>query len=183
NHANILEITEADWDALISVHLKGHFACIKAAAKRMVEQKSGTIVTFSSRGAFMGGGPAYATVKAGIMGFTASLARGLKQHGITVNCIMPSAVTQLFPTTGARTMMGWSAPNWEAPDYTAPVVVYLATDEGKNITGQYIYASGGDIGFFPQPLQIQGATSLVRKYGKWTLDEIHEAISPLIGDS
>jgi len=178
--AGILDITEEDWDSLIAVHLKGHFACAKAAAKHMAAQRSGSIVTFSSRGAFLGGGPAYATAKAGIMGLTASLARGLKEYGVTANCIMPSAVTQLFPTTDPRGAMGWSAPFWEDPDYTAPLVVYLASDAARGITGQYFYASGGDIGIFPPPLQVQGATTLVRKMGKWSLDEIDDAIKPLV---
>jgi 3-oxoacyl-[acyl-carrier protein] reductase len=101
-----LETTEEVWDSIIAVHLKGHFACTKAAALEMAKQKSGRIINFSSRGSFFGkmGSLAYATAKAGIMGFTALLARALKEQGITVNCILPSADTGLFP--GIRVKLG-----------------------------------------------------------------------------
>ncbi len=74
--ASIIDMTEEQWDALMGVHLKGHFACTKAAASRMVQQKSGRIINFSSRAAFGGhaNGSAYATAKAGVMGFTLSMA-------------------------------------------------------------------------------------------------------------
>jgi len=178
-----LETTEEVWDSIMAVHLKGHFACTKAAALEMVKQKSGRIINFSSRGSFFGkmGSLAYATAKAGIMGFTALLARALKEQGITVNCILPSADTELFP--GIRVKLGDHMPlaSPPDPDFIAPVAVYLCTDEAKDMTGQFIYAGGGDVCIYAEPLQMTSAHRLIHKSGKWTLGELSEIIPSLMG--
>jgi 3-oxoacyl-[acyl-carrier protein] reductase len=181
----IVEMTEAVWDSILNVHVKGHFSCTKAAASEMVKQKSGRIVTISSRGAFFGprGCAAYSTAKAGVMGLSATLATELKEYGITVNCILPSAITQLFPNV-VRKMGGDNMPPplTREPEFVAPIVVYLATDEAQNITGQFIYVAGGDIAIYPQPLQmIAAGPRLARKVGKWTVDELGQVIPALVG--
>jgi 3-oxoacyl-[acyl-carrier protein] reductase len=91
-------LTPEGWQSIIDVHLNGHFYCCKAAITEMVKQKSGRIINFSSRAAAGGGGNmAYSAAKAGILGLTANLAGDMKDQGITVNCIVPSADTKLFP--------------------------------------------------------------------------------------
>lgn len=179
----VVETTEEVWDSIMAVHLKGHFSCSKAAAVEMVPQKSGRIITFSSRGAFYGyiGGLAYATAKAGIMGFSAMLAKELKEYGITVNCILPSAITQLFPQAKRPLGDNMPLPLTVEPDFVAPIVVYLATDEAQNITGQLIYAGGGDICIYTEPLQLTAAHRFIRKSDKWTVDELSELIPPILG--
>ncbi len=93
-----LELTDQDWDAVVGVHLKGHFNCIKAAAPEMVKRKGGRIICVSSRAAAGPGGcAAYSAAKAGILGLTSALAMEWKPQGITVNALIPSADTQLFP--------------------------------------------------------------------------------------
>lgn len=178
-----METTEEVWDSIMAVHLKGHFACTKAAAVEMIKKKNGRIINFSSRGAFFGraGSLAYATAKAGVMGFTGQLAKVLREENITVNCILPSADTELFP--GAKKGLGdhMPLPNPPDPDFIAPVVVYLCTDEARNITGQYIYAAGGDICIYSQPLLMTSLHRLIRKTGKWTLEELDEIIPSIIG--
>jgi len=73
-------------------------------------------------------------------------------------------------------------PPWLEPEYIAPLVVYLATDEAKGITGKYIHASGGDICIYAKPFQLSGESNMfVRKMGKWTVDELNEVFSQLIG--
>jgi NAD(P)-dependent dehydrogenase (short-subunit alcohol dehydrogenase family) len=183
--APITEITEQQWDAVINVHLKGHFSCIKAAVPEMIKQKSGRIINFSSICSlfgFQGKAISYNVVKSGIMGLTASLADGLKQHGITVNAILPEAVTQLFPFKDRKGQGdNMLLPQWMEPDYVAPVVVYLATDEAQYITSRFIHAAGGDICVYGQPFQIGGDTHiLIRKMGKWTVDELHQALSDVL---
>ena len=171
-----VQVTEEDWDSIINVHLKGHFNCTKAALTEMIKQKSGRIINFSSRAAFGGAGAlAYSTAKAGILGFTTSLSAELKEYGITVNAILPSATTNLFPGTAPR---GGDVPDSLSldPDYIAPIIAYLSTDEAQNITGQFIYASGGDICIYTRPLQPR---TFIRKIGKWTLDELIGVIPPL----
>lgn len=178
-----IELTERDWDSIIDVHLKGHLSCTKAAVMEMTKQKSARIINFSSRGAFFGvHNLAYATVKAGIMGFTAMLSRELKEYGITVNAILPSAVTQLFPGD-IRPRMGDNMPSILSPqpDFVAPIVVYLATEDAKNITGQFIYVAGGDICIYTEPLQLATAHKFIRKPGKWTPDELGEVVPSMLG--
>jgi 3-oxoacyl-[acyl-carrier protein] reductase len=80
---HIYETTEEEWDQIMSVHLKGHFACSKAAMLEMIKQKSGRIINFSSRAATGGGGsPVYSVAKAGILGFTSAVAADLAQFNI-----------------------------------------------------------------------------------------------------
>ena len=81
------EMTEEVWDSIITVNLKGQFSCYRAAAPKMIQQKSGRIINFSSRAAFHGPPVcvAYCVAKAGAMSFTADVSRELKPYGITVN--------------------------------------------------------------------------------------------------
>jgi NAD(P)-dependent dehydrogenase (short-subunit alcohol dehydrogenase family) len=179
-----IEMGETDWDSIVDVHMKGHFNCCRAALAEMAKQRNGRIVNFSSRAASGGGGNlAYCAAKAGILGMTSFLAAEFKEQGITVNAIIPSADTKLFP--GARPKFpGETMPATLSldPAYVAPLVTYLATDEAKGVTGQFFYASGGDVCIYPRLLQLpQPAPMFVRKVGKWTVDELCQVIPPLLG--
>jgi NAD(P)-dependent dehydrogenase (short-subunit alcohol dehydrogenase family) len=181
-----VDVTEADWDSILTVHLKGHFSCSKPAIVEMIKQKSGRIINISSRAAAFGAASLpYSVAKAGILGFTSMLSTELKEYGITVNAILPSAATKLFPGSKpgtTRMAVGDNMPTPIAmePEYVAPIIVYLATDEAKNITGRYIYASGGDLCFYARSLQLPGdAHILIRKNGKWTIEELSEVIPPI----
>jgi 3-oxoacyl-[acyl-carrier protein] reductase len=180
-----IEMTENDWDSVIDVHLKGHFNCTKAAIKEMVKQKGGKIINFSSRAASGGGGSVpYSAAKAGILGFTLALASELKEYSITVNAIVPSADTKLFPGPRPKFDSGERLPSslWISPDYVASIAVYLATDNAQDITGRIFYASGGDICIYSTPLTVPGDMPMfIRKIGKWTVDELKEVIPPLLG--
>jgi NAD(P)-dependent dehydrogenase (short-subunit alcohol dehydrogenase family) len=182
-----VEMTEEIWDSIMSVHLKGYFSCVKAALPSMVKQKSGRIINFSSIASFFGpGNPAYSTAKAGILGFTSSLAGELKEYGITANAILPSAVTKLFPNDQRKGFLDDHMPVSPCldPDYVAPMVTYLVTDEAQAITGKFFHVSGGDIGIYAKPLQLPGeAHMFTRKIGKWTVDELCEVIPELLGTS
>ncbi len=68
-----------------------------------------------------------------------------------------------------------------SPDHIAPAIVYLCSDEAKDITGKLIYVSGGDIIVYSHPLQLRAESPVVlRKIGKWTLDELSQALPPLL---
>lgn len=178
-----LEYPEDAWDSTMAVHLKGHFACGRAAAQQMAKQKSGRIINFSSRSSFYGsaGSLAYATAKAGILGFTAMQASTLKEHGITANCILPSAITQLFPGEKKNLGDNMPLPKVADPDMIAPVIVYLATDEAKDVTGKFIYAAGGDVCIYDQPFQMTSGHKFLRKSDQWTVDELSEVIPAVLG--
>ena len=175
-----LDITQEQWDATLAIHIGGHFACSQAAAREMVKQKSGgSIINFASRGAFplfKASGSSYAVAKAGILGFTTALSSELKKYNIRVNAICPNASTPLFPSVDPRGGMGIPKTTSLDPSDIAPMIVYLTTDAAKNITGQFIYAAGGDFCIFDRPLQPK---IYVRKIGKWTVDELGEAIPGL----
>jgi NAD(P)-dependent dehydrogenase (short-subunit alcohol dehydrogenase family) len=175
-----LEITQEQWDSTLAIHIGGHFSCSQAAARVMVQQKSGgSIINFASRGAFPmfgASGSSYAVAKAGILGFTTALSQELKKYDIRVNAICPNASTPLFPSTDPRGGMGIPRTLSLDPADIAPILVYLVTDAAKNITGQFIYAAGGDFCIFDQPLKPR---IYVRKIGKWTVDEIGDVMPGL----
>lgn len=178
-----VETTESDWDAIMAVHLKGAFSCAKAAMPYMIQQRSGRIINISSRGAFTGSQLAYSAAMAGVMGFSTVLARELAEYNITVNTIFPSALTQLFPSAASRSSLDFmpGSRTEKSPAFVAPMLVYLATDKAAKITGRLIYASGGDICLYTHPLRLSAANMLIRKPGKWTLDEIDEVVPTLLG--
>ena len=178
--AATVDTTQEQWDAIMAVHLGGHFAVSRAAARQMIKQKSGgSITNFSSLVAFPAFDPrgtSYSTAKAGVMGFTSALAFELKEQGIRVNCIFPQATTQLFAGTNPRGRPGIPATTSLAPGDIAPVIVFFATDEGKNVTGQFVYAAGGDFSVLDRPLKPK---VFVRKMGKWTVDELVKVFAGL----
>ena len=194
---SILEQTEADWDAQINVHLKGAFSCTQAAAKEMVKQKSGRVINISSPTpfAYKGFGSrsiAYSAAKSGIVGFTMTAAMQLAEHGITVNGIIPGAVTKLFP--GPPRPAGAAAPppagvaprgpsmlaGMGSPDFVAPTIVYLCTDDAKGITGRFFHASGSRVGVYAYPFDLNTTNSSVYKVGQWTIDEVKEVIPRML---
>jgi NAD(P)-dependent dehydrogenase (short-subunit alcohol dehydrogenase family) len=181
--ARSFEMTEAQWDSMISVHLKGHFACIKAALPYMIKQKSGRIINFSSQAAtFTAGSAGYSAAKAGIMGLTLSLSEDLKEFGITANAVFPNAVTSLFPMPDRSMGLGDNMPVATAlgPEYIVPLLTYLASDDAQKITGQLLYCGGGDLCIYARPLLMPGPHQFMRKNGKWTSEEIGQMFSTLV---
>ncbi|WP_328469593.1 3-oxoacyl-ACP reductase FabG [Actinoplanes sp. NBC_00393] len=162
NNAGVLrdnllhKMSGADWDIVMNVHLRGAFLCSRAAQRHMVPQKSGKIVNTSSVSALGNRGQAnYAAAKAGIQGFTRTLAMELGPFGINVNAVAPGfIVTEMTDATAAR--VGISAADMQAraaeitplrrvghPSDIAQVVAFLASDAASFITGQTIYVDGG----------------------------------------
>ena len=96
----VFNMTEAEWDAVIAVHLKGAFNVTRAASIRMREQRSGRIISMSSVSALGAPGqPNYAAAKAGILGLTWSTANALAKYGVTANAILPSGATRMIDST------------------------------------------------------------------------------------
>ncbi|OGO38405.1 MAG: hypothetical protein A2147_03375 [Chloroflexi bacterium RBG_16_57_8] len=196
---NILEQTEADWDSQINVHLKGAFSCTQAAAKEMVKQKNGRVINISSPTpfAYKGMGSrsiAYSAAKSGIIGFTITASRQLEEYGITVNGIIPGAVTKLFPGPPGPPRPAGTAPappaaaprpsgllvGMASPDFVAPTIVYLCTDEAKDITGRFFHAAGNRVGVYARPFDLNTSNSSVYKLGQWTVDEVKEVIPRML---
>lgn len=191
----IFNMSEEEWDSVLTVHLKGHFATTKAAAVLMRQQRFGRIINFSSSSGLMGnsGQANYGSAKAGIAGFTRVIARDLGRYGITANAIAPAADTrmtgaipqesrELRARTGISTTFGSRLANLveRTPEHIAPMVAYLAGDEAWNINGQIFYVAGGIISLAAQELPIRS----IRKNGRWTLEELAALVpSQLILDA
>lgn len=174
NNAGILRdrmffnMTEAEWDAVIAVHLKGHFCVTRPAAAIMRQQKSGRIINFSSTSGLLGnaGQANYGAAKAGIAGFTRVLALEMSKYNVTVNCIAPGAWTRMI-----NTIPGAAEPKGMKPECIAPMVVFLASDQAQHITGQTFGVRGNTITIMSQPRDI---SAMYTNNEMWTPQEIAE---------
>jgi NAD(P)-dependent dehydrogenase (short-subunit alcohol dehydrogenase family) len=148
----LVNMTEAEWDAVIAVHLKGHFAPTHHAAAHWRERsKAGeelharVINTSSPSGVFGNVGQAnYGAAKAGIAGFTLITAQELHRYGVTVNCLAPNARTRMTEDTFDMTAPPEGFDPLD-PANMAPVVVALCADEAQQITGQVFHVWGGAV--------------------------------------
>lgn len=168
------QISGEEWDRVMNVNANSMFSIVKAAVPYMKEQKSGRIVLFASRAAFGNGHSAvYSASKAAVMGLAGELGYELTPLGINTNCVLPSAVTGLFPKSKVA-YDGTPKPAPEGPDMIAPMTVYLCSDECE-VSGEYFYISGCDVGLYPRNRLPVG---LIRKGNetKWTVDELVKMI-------
>ncbi len=144
----VLELTEADWDRLLDVNLKGAFFCAQAAARAMRDRARGVIVNVASDAAWSGGiNPCahYAASKAGMVSITRSLAKELAPHGVRVNALAPGLITTDMGGTAGSTLPGLRIPLGRegTPEEVAAAVVFLASDEASYVTGANLNLSGG----------------------------------------
>lgn len=152
----IHKLSDDDWDTVMNVHLKGAFYCSQAAQQHMVAQRYGKIVNFSSTSALGNRGQLnYATAKAGLQGFTKTLAIELGKFNINVNAVAPGFIeTDMTRATAER--MGVDFEQFKAygaqqsvlgrvgqPIDIANAVLFLVSDESSFITGQTLYVRGG----------------------------------------
>jgi len=182
----IFNMTEEEWDAVVAVHLKGHFCTIRPASALMRQQKGGRIINFSS-GSALGapGQPNYAAAKAGILGLTYSCANALAKYDITCNAIMPGAATRMTDTIPANfaQRMGLSTSSEQAqaspmdPANVAPIVVFLASDAAQNVTGQCFGASGYRISLYTHMVP----EKVIYSEGPWDLDHLFKVFNSTLG--
>src|SRR5688572_6931597 len=135
----IFNMTEAEWDAVVAVHLKGMFNCTQAASVRMREQRYGRIISMSSVSALGSAGqPNYGAAKAGILGLTWSTANAMGRYGVTCNAILPSGATRMVDSTPRAREEFERTGVWPSeaakgterdPDNVAPLVAYLASEQ------------------------------------------------------
>ena len=152
----IFKMSTADWDAVMDVHLRGAFLMTRAAQTHMTQAKWGRIVNISSTSALGNRGQAnYATAKAGLIGFTKTLALELGKFGVTANAVAPGFVeTDMTQATAAR--QGIDYEDWKLtvardipigrigqPEDIAAVASFLCRDEAGYVSGQVIYVNGG----------------------------------------
>jgi NAD(P)-dependent dehydrogenase (short-subunit alcohol dehydrogenase family) len=157
----LFNMSEAEWDAVIDVHLKGTFNTSRAASIAMRQQKSGRIINMSSVSALGAPGqPNYAAAKAGIIGLTWSTANAMAKYGVTANAIMPSGATRMIDSTPRGREVFEQTGKWPSelaagtdrdPDNVAPLVVYLASDAAAGVNGQVFHSFGYGYTLLAQP--------------------------------
>ncbi len=146
----LMRLKDEDWDAVLQTNLTGTMYCTRAVLRPMIRQRSGRIINISSVIGVMGnpGQASYAAAKAGILGFTKTIAREVGVRGITVNAIAPGFITtdmtaqipeqhqnQLLDLIPLRRFGG--------PEDVADAVCFLASDAARYITGQTLHVDGG----------------------------------------
>jgi NAD(P)-dependent dehydrogenase (short-subunit alcohol dehydrogenase family) len=187
------KMTDDDFDAVVETHMRGTFTCGRAAAIRMREQnEGGRIVVVSSiagqRGNF--GQTNYAAAKAGIAAFARTWAMELAKFNITVNAIVPNAITRMIASIPGMGPLVEQAERGEPlpdlirkgmgmglPQDVAPLLVFLASDAAKDVTGQCIGLGGDKLSLWSHPQEIR----MAYRDGGWTADAIAEVWSSSVG--
>jgi NAD(P)-dependent dehydrogenase (short-subunit alcohol dehydrogenase family) len=186
-------MTDEDFDAVIATHLRGTFTCARAAVKQMRSQGSGgRIVVVSSiagqRGNF--GQTNYAAAKAGIAAYARTWAMECAKANITVNAIVPNAITRMISTIPGMASLVEAAEKGEPLPATvrkqmgmgtaedvAPLLVFLSSDAAAGVTGQCIGLGGDKLSLWSHPKEI----SVAYRDGGWTADAIAEVWSTSVG--
>ncbi|MFN0096233.1 MAG: SDR family NAD(P)-dependent oxidoreductase [Dehalococcoidia bacterium] len=195
----IFNMTEAEWDAVIAVHLKGHFTITRFASMVFRQQRSGRIVNTSSESGLGNMGQAnYSAAKEGIVGLTRTLALDLGRYGATANAIRPRAATRLTispemeearkrreaaraagttaseDSSAEQAISGITA---MAPELIAPLVVYLCTDAAANVNGRDFLVGGAEISLMSLPVRER----TIYREGGFTLDSLARIFPTTLG--
>jgi NAD(P)-dependent dehydrogenase (short-subunit alcohol dehydrogenase family) len=186
----LVNMTEEEWDAVIHVHLKGHFVPTRWAAaywrekSKAGEQVKASVINTSSTSGLLGnpGQANYGAAKAGIASFSIITAQELGRYGVRVNCIAPAARTRLTEATpGLGDIV--KAPEdaakfdvWD-PANISPLVAYLATEDASE-TGKTFFVQGGVIRAF-QPWTM---TDTIDKNDRWSVAELQAEMKKLVSD-
>lgn len=193
NNAGILRdrmsfnMSEAEWDDVIAVCLKGTFACARAAIREMRRAgDGGRIINITSRSGLRGsvGQANYAAAKAGVLGLTRTLCQEVSKYGITVNAVCPRAVTDMTDSIPEdvkkkkdASWAGTSVVRRGTPDQVAPAVVYLASDDAEGITGQVVGIGGDKLSLWSHPREVTEAFV----FGGWTIENMRELFRSSVG--
>ena len=197
----VFNMSEAEWDSVIDVHLKGHFTTTKHASLVFRQQRSGRIVNTSSESGLGNMGQAnYAAAKEGIVGLTRTCALDLGRYGVTVNAIRPRAGTRLTLSPELREAMqrarasrqggegGGSETGAEeavsqidalAPEMVAPLVVYLCTDSAANVNGRDFVVGGDEVSLMTMPTK----EATIHREGGWDLASLERVFPQVIGSN
>jgi NAD(P)-dependent dehydrogenase (short-subunit alcohol dehydrogenase family) len=188
NNAGVLrdrffhKMSVADWSEVLAVHLNGSFYMSVACARRFREQGSGAFVHMTSTSGLIGnyGQANYAAAKMGLVGLSRGIALDLARFGVRSNCVAPFAWSRMIEAIPAENeLMKAEIERTRAlkPEHVAPLVVYLASDAAKEVTGQIFGVRGNEIYLFSQPRPVR---TLKAPKG-WTPATIAEAAPRELG--
>ena len=146
----LLRMSEVQWDRVLDVDLRGAFLCTKAALRPMIRQRWGRIINIASVAGLVGnaGQANYAAAKAGLIGFTKSVAKEVASRNVTANAIAPGLVrtemTADLTEAQQQAVIGFvPLGRWATPEEIAPAAVFLASEESGYVTGSVLAVDGG----------------------------------------
>jgi NAD(P)-dependent dehydrogenase (short-subunit alcohol dehydrogenase family) len=184
----IFNMEEADWDPVLSVHLKGTFNLSRHACVRMREQRYGRIINTSSD-AFVGtvGHVNYGAAKAGIVGLTYAIAREMGRYGVTCNAFIPRAATRMIMSEEVKAGL-WKRvekgimtkekydelTKIPGADYFAALIAWLASDAAANVNGQMFGGAGGRLSYWAPSYEAKIIVKNFEKDGPWTIEEVQK---------
>jgi NAD(P)-dependent dehydrogenase (short-subunit alcohol dehydrogenase family) len=187
NNAGILRdktlynMEEADWDAVIAVHLKGHYCCTRPFVRYIKDtaRMDCRIINFSSVSGLFGnyGQANYGAAKAGVAGFSRVMAKELVKFRCTVNTISPGAATRMtIPLAQGRGVEVDPNDVTRGPQQIAPVVAWLASEAAKDVNAQIFHVARGTVAIMQQPAVIRS----FKNEALWSLEQLDQAMPKLL---
>jgi NAD(P)-dependent dehydrogenase (short-subunit alcohol dehydrogenase family) len=171
----LFNMTEEEWDPVVATHLKGTFTVFRAASAVMRQQRSGTLIGFTS-GNHQGSVSQanYSAAKGGVISLVRSAALGLHKYGVTANAVAPVARTRMSARVPAE-LSGIGE-----PEDVAAMVVYLLSERAREagVTGQVYTVAGAKIAVWAQPRELRSAFA---EGGSWTPERIAEVLPGAVG--
>jgi NAD(P)-dependent dehydrogenase (short-subunit alcohol dehydrogenase family) len=172
------KMSEADWDDVMAVHLKGTFNVSRAAAPHLRARGGGSVVNMTSTSGLVGnlGQANYAAAKLGVVALTRAIALDMRRFGVRANAIAPFAwtrITETIPGTDASRVQALQALK---PAQVAPLATFLVSDEARDVTGQVFAVRGSEILLFSQPRPVRSAY----RPGGWSTENVGDGVRSLV---